>query len=65
MLRVEKELRDKFNKYMEDTKETKKTIFDIKPKDETKIKYIDYLHYNDDIKKEEERIKQERRKLKE
>ena len=63
MLRVEKELRDKFNKYMEDTKETKKTIFDIKPKDETKIKYKDYLHYNDEIKKERKELKSKLNKL--
>ena len=63
MLRVEKELRDKFNKYMEDTKETKKTIFDIKPKDESKIKYKDYLHYNDEIKKERKELKSKLNKL--
>ena len=61
--KLEKENRDRFNKYLEDSKETKKTIFDIKPKDETKIKYIDYLHYNDDIKKERKELKAKLNKL--
>ena len=60
---AEKEIRDKFNKYMEDSKETKKTIFDIKPKDESKIKYKDYLHYNDEIKKERKELKTKLNKL--
>ena len=63
MKRAEKEIRDKFNKYMEDSKETKKTIFDIKPKDESKIKYKDYLHYNDEIKKERKELKTKLNKL--
>ena len=61
--KLEKENRERFNKYLEDSKETKKTIFDIKPKDETKIKYIDYLHYNDDIKKERKELKAKLNKL--
>ena len=36
--KLKKENRERFIKYLEDSKETKKTIFDIKPKDETKIK---------------------------
>ena len=44
MKKADKEIRDKFNKHIKDAKETKKTIFDIKPNDETKIKYKDYLH---------------------
>ena len=63
MKKLEKENRERFNKYLEDSKETKKTIFDIKPKDETKIKYIDYLHYNDDIKKERKELKAKLNKL--
>ena len=63
MKKADKEIRDMFNKYMEDTKETKKTIFDIKPKDDTKIKYKDYLHYNDDIKKERKELKSKLNKL--
>ena len=63
MKKAEKEIRDKFNKYMEDSKETKKTIFDIKPKDESKIKYKDYLHYNDEIKKERKELKTKLNKL--
>ena len=63
MLKVDKDIRDKFNKYMEDTKETKKTIFDIKPNDEKRIKYKDYLHYNDDIKKERKELKSKLNKL--
>ena len=61
--KLEKENIERFNKYLEDSKETKKTIFDIKPKDETKIKYIDYLHYNDDIKKERKELKAKLNKL--
>ena len=61
--KLEKENRERFIKYLEDSKETKKTIFDIKPKDETKIKYIDYLHYNDDIKKERKELKAKLNKL--
>ena len=61
--KLEKKNRERFNKYLEDSKETKKTIFDIKPKDETKIKYIDYLHYNDDIKKERKELKAKLNKL--
>ena len=41
--RINKETREQFKKYLKDTQETKKTIFDIEPKDETKIKYKDYL----------------------
>ena len=63
MKKAEKEIRDKFNKYMEDSKETKKTIFDIKPKDESKIKYKDYLHYNDEIKKERKELRTKLNKL--
>ena len=63
MLKVDKDIRDKFNKYMEDTKETKKTIFDIKPSDEKRIKYKDYLHYNDDIKKERKELNSKLNKL--
>ena len=63
MKKADKEIRDMFNKYMEDTKETKKTIFDIKPKDDTRIKYKDYLHYNDDIKKERKELKSKLNKL--
>ena len=63
MLKVDKEVRDKFNKYMEDSKETKKTIFDIKLKDESKVKYIDYLHYNDEKKKERKELKAKLSKL--
>ena len=57
MKKADKDIRDKFNQHLKDTKETKKTIFDIKPNDETKIKYKDYLHYNDDIKKERKELK--------
>ena len=57
MKKADKEIRDKFNKHLKDTKETKKTIFDIKPNDESKIKYKDYLHYNDEIKKERKELK--------
>ena len=56
MKMAEKEVRDKFNKSWKETKETKKTIFDIKPNDETKIKYKDYLHTNDEIKKERKEL---------
>ena len=63
MKKADKEIRDKFNKHIKDTKETKKTIFDIKPNDETKIKYKDYLHYNDEIKKERKEIKLKLNKL--
>ena len=56
MKRAEKEVRDKFNKSWKETKETKKTIFDIKPNDEAKIKYKDYLHTNDEIKKERKEL---------
>ena len=63
MLKVDKDIRDKFNKYMEDTKETKKTIFDIKPSDEKRIKYKDYLHYNDDVKKERKELNAKLNKL--
>ena len=63
MKKADKEIRDKFNKHIKDTKETKKTIFDIKPNDETKIKYKDYLHSNDEIKKERKEIKMKLNKL--
>ena len=63
MKKADKEIRDKFNKHIKDAKETKKTIFDIKPNDETKIKYKDYLHYNDEIKKERKEIKMKLNKL--
>ena len=63
MKKANKEIRDLFNKYMEDTKETKKTIFDIKPPDNTRIKYKDYLHYNDGIKKERKELKNKLNKL--
>ena len=63
MKKADKEIRDKFNKHVKDTKETKKTIFDIKPNDETKIKYKDYLHSNDEIKKERKEIKMKLNKL--
>ena len=63
MKKADKEISDKFNKYMEDTKEKKKTIFDIKPKDETRIKYTDYLHYKDDIKKEKKELMSKLNKL--
>ena len=63
MKKASKEIRDLFNKYMEDTKETKKTIFDIKPPDNTRIKYKDYLHYNDGIKKERKELKNKLNKL--
>ena len=63
MKRAEKEIREKFNKYFKETQETKKTIFDIKPNDETKIKYKDYLHYNDEIKKERKETKMKLNKL--
>ena len=63
MKKADKEIRDKFNKHIKDTKETKKTIFDIKPNDETKIKYKDYLHYNDEIKKERKEMKLKLNKL--
>ena len=56
MKKADKEIRDKFNKYIKE-KDTKKTIFDVKPNDETKIKYKDYLHYNDEIKKERKELK--------
>ena len=60
---ADKEVRDIFNKHLKETKETKKTIFDITPADEGKIKYKDYLHYNDEIKKERNEIKMELNKL--
>ena len=41
--KTQKEMREKFYKYLKDHKETKKSIFDIPVKDETKIKYKDYL----------------------
>ena len=63
MLKVGKEISDKFYKYMEDTKETRKTIFDIKPKNDSKIKYTDYLHYKDDIKKERKELMAKLNKL--
>ena len=63
MKRAEKEIREKFNKYYKESQETKKTIFDIKPSDETKIKYKDYLHYNDEIKKERKETKMKLSKL--
>jgi len=56
MKKADKEIRDKFNKYIKE-KDTKKTIFDVKPPDETKIKYKDYLHYNDEMKKERKELK--------
>ena len=56
MKKADKEIRDKFNKYIKE-KDTKKTIFDVKPNDETKIKYKDYLHYNDETKKERKELK--------
>lgn len=63
MKMADKEIRDKFNKHLKETKETKKTIFDIKPADEGKKKYKDYLHYNDEIKKERKEIKMKLNKL--
>ena len=63
MKKADKEISDKFNKYMEDTKEKKKSIFDIKPKDETRIKYTDYLHYKDDVKKEKKELMSKLNKL--
>ena len=41
-LKIEKETREKFNKYLSEL-DKKVTIFDIKPKDETKKVYKDYL----------------------
>ena len=61
MKKAEKEVRDKFNQVKD--KDSKKTIFDIKPSDETKIKYKDYLHSNDEIKKERKEIKMKLNKL--
>ena len=63
MKRADKEIRDQFNKQLKETKETKKTIFDVKPNDETKIKYKDYLHSNDEIKKERKELKMKLNKL--
>ena len=63
MKKADKEIRDQFNKQLKEAKETKKTIFDIKPTDETKIKYKDYLHNNDEIKKERKELKIKLNKL--
>ena len=63
MKKADKEIRDQFNKKLKETKETKTTIFDIKPSDETKIKYKDYLHSNDKIKKERKELKIKLNKL--
>ena len=63
MKKADKEIRDQFNKQLKETKETKTTIFDIKPSDETKIKYKDYLHSNDKIKKERKELKIKLNKL--
>ena len=56
MEKVEKETRELFKKYLEDSKETKRTIFDIKEKDETRIKYRDYLKEFADQKKHKKQI---------
>ena len=56
MEKVEKETRELFKKYLEDSKETKRTIFDIKEKDETRIKYRDYLKELADQKKHKKQI---------
>lgn len=56
MEKVEKETRELFKKYLEDSKETKRTIFDIKEKDQTKIKYRDYLKEFADQKKHKKQI---------
>ena len=61
MKKAEKDVRDKFNQVKD--KDSKKTIFDIKPNDETKIKYKDYLHSNDEVKKERKEIKMKLNKL--
>ena len=57
MKKADKEIRALFNKYQAENKETRKTIFDVKQKDESKPKYIDYLHNNDEIKKERKELK--------
>ncbi len=41
--KTKKTFKEDFYKFLKDTKETKKSIFDIPVKDESKIKYKDYL----------------------
>ncbi len=41
--KTKKTFRENFYKFLKDSKETKKSIFDIPVKDESKIKYKDYL----------------------
>ena len=61
--RINKETREQFKKYLKDTQETKKTIFDIEPKDETKIKYKDYLREQAEQKKHKKEIDDKLKRL--
>ena len=63
--KTQKEMREKFYKYLKDHKETKKSIFDIPVKDETKIKYKDYLTEFQEQKKYKKEMENKLRELKE
>ena len=62
MIKVEKETRERFLKEINE-KDTKKSIFDVKPKDEKKVKYKDYLKENAERKKKKKDLENELKAL--